>query len=123
MYSHLLSDGIIVRDRSNTPGCGSALRLTVGTPQENDAVIRSVERYCKKGDVLPGTSDGSEALLRQILSTGNRHSVLERTTGETHVFIEVDLDGNGKSDVSTGLKFFDHMLSQIPSPFREKIIA
>ena len=114
LYSHLLSDGIIVRDRSTTPGCGSALRLTVGTPEENDAVISSIGRYCKKDDFQAGASEGSADILQQILSSGNRHSVLERTTGETRVRIEVDLDGNGESSVSTGLNFFDHMLNQIP---------
>ena len=45
MYAHLLADGIIVRDRSTTPGCGPALRLTVGTPEENDRLLQSLIAY------------------------------------------------------------------------------
>ena len=80
----------------------------------NDAVISSIGRYCKKDDSQTGASEGPANILQQILRSGNRHSVLERTTGETRVRIEVDLDGNGESSVSTGLNFFDHMLSQLP---------
>lgn len=45
LYAHLISDGIIVRDRSTTRGCGPALRLTVGTPEENDKMIQSLSAY------------------------------------------------------------------------------
>ena len=45
LYTHLLSDGIIVRDRSTTRGCGPALRLTVGTPEENEKIIQSLTAY------------------------------------------------------------------------------
>ncbi|NLU67596.1 imidazoleglycerol-phosphate dehydratase HisB [Streptomyces sp. HNM0574] len=37
----------------------------------------------------------------------------ERTTKETSVVVELDLDGTGKVDVSTGVGFFDHMLDQL----------
>jgi imidazoleglycerol-phosphate dehydratase len=39
-----------------------------------------------------------------------RNAHVERTTGETAVVIELDLDGTGRSFVSTGVPFFDHML-------------
>ncbi|MDT0320760.1 MULTISPECIES: imidazoleglycerol-phosphate dehydratase HisB [unclassified Streptomyces] len=38
---------------------------------------------------------------------------VERTTKETSVKVEIDLDGTGKVDVSTGVGFFDHMLDQL----------
>jgi imidazoleglycerol-phosphate dehydratase len=36
---------------------------------------------------------------------------IERTTKETKVLVELDLDGTGRTDVATGIGFYDHMLS------------
>ncbi|GAA3067845.1 hypothetical protein GCM10020000_60270 [Streptomyces olivoverticillatus] len=38
---------------------------------------------------------------------------VERTTKETSVLVEIDLDGTGQVDVSTGVGFYDHMLDQL----------
>jgi imidazoleglycerol-phosphate dehydratase len=43
----------------------------------------------------------------------SRHARVERVTGETSVLVELDLDGTGTAGVSTGVPFFDHMLSQL----------
>ena len=40
-----------------------------------------------------------------------RTARLERQTRESKVHVEVDLDGSGRADVSTGVGFYDHMLS------------
>ena len=42
-----------------------------------------------------------------------RKAVVERTTKETRVTAEIDLDGTGKYDISTGIGFLDHMLEQL----------
>lgn len=41
----------------------------------------------------------------------SRTGQVERNTNETKVFVNIELDGNGKSSISTGIGFFDHMLS------------
>jgi imidazoleglycerol-phosphate dehydratase len=41
----------------------------------------------------------------------NRTAVVDRETSESKVHVEVDLDGSGRADVSTGVGFYDHMLT------------
>ena len=48
-----------------------------------------------------------------FLKLGLRHVNLDRNTNETKIKIELNIDGNGKSNIHTGLGFFDHMLDQI----------
>jgi imidazoleglycerol-phosphate dehydratase len=36
---------------------------------------------------------------------------VERGTAETKVLVEIDLDGTGRTDIGTGVGFFDHMLT------------
>jgi imidazoleglycerol-phosphate dehydratase len=38
---------------------------------------------------------------------------VERVTKETKVLVEIDLDGTGQGEITTGVGFFDHMLNQI----------
>jgi imidazoleglycerol-phosphate dehydratase len=40
-----------------------------------------------------------------------RNGSVQRQTNETKVLVEIDLDGNGGTDISTGVGFFDHMLA------------
>ena len=42
-----------------------------------------------------------------------RTARIERTTKESKVLVELDLDGTGRADVSTGVGFYDHMLGAL----------
>lgn len=78
------------------PSNEEADRLLVGNPSLSPVLI---------------TDDWDK--ITEYLFAGERRAVVQRTTKETDIYVEVNLDGNGKTAVSTGLGFFDHMLNQI----------
>lgn len=55
----------------------------------------------------------SWAEIYEFLKVKDRTGNIKRNTNETQIEIELNLDGTGKSDISTGIAFFDHMLDQI----------
>jgi imidazoleglycerol-phosphate dehydratase len=42
-----------------------------------------------------------------------RAAQLKRQTGESDVLVDLDVDGTGKTDISTGVRFYDHMLGSL----------
>ncbi len=71
--------------------------------EEQEATLR---------DTIVLETDNWQEIYR-FLKLGIRHVVHERNTNETKIKVELNLDGSGKSRISTGLGFFDHMLDQI----------
>ena len=45
VYDFLLTQGIVVRDRSTTPGCADCIRITVGTPTENEILLKALDAF------------------------------------------------------------------------------
>ena len=51
--------------------------------------------------------------IYEFLKVKDRTRSISRNTNETKIQIDLNLDGTGKSNISTGISFFDHMLDQI----------
>ena len=68
-----------------------------------------------KEDLAPyiGLETNSWSEIYEFLKLSNRSGNISRKTNETDISIALNLDGTGKSNIDTGLAFFDHMLDQI----------
>ena len=107
VFKTLTENGVIVRDRSSLEGCGNSLRITVGTPEENDRMLGIV--YALSGmEFCP-----RERNRNMERESGERRAILSRETSETSIQIALNLDRFSTPFISTGLHFFDHMLEQI----------
>ena len=71
--------------------------------------------FAKLLDMFPPTdAGGSERPSKRARTDGGgRVGVVSRATKETSISAEVDLDGTGKIDSSTGIGFLDHMFQQL----------
>lgn len=63
-------------------------------------------------DAVLSSTDWND--IYNYLKSIPRRALINRKTSETSVFLELNLDGSGKSTIDTGIGFFDHMLEQIP---------
>jgi imidazoleglycerol-phosphate dehydratase len=70
-------------------------------------VANKIRKPAVNGKVSKGTRE-----FAPLHGTGRRVSV-ERSTKETQIAMTVDLDGTGESEISTGVGFFDHILSAL----------
>src|SRR3954463_3490304 len=63
----------------------------------------------------PGTSrrQGEDSVMNPPAELRPRSARIERKTAETQIVVELDLDGSGRAQLSTGLPFLDHMLDQL----------
>lgn len=63
-------------------------------------------------DIVLATPHWSE--IAERIRRTERRAEIRRKTAETDIHVVVDLDGAGETHIDTGLKFYDHMLSQLP---------
>jgi len=87
--------------------------------------IQLAENLGAKGILIADKNAELEGLSCEVLRTKSWKEIYEflrlkdrsvsysRKTNETDIMIELNLDGTGKSEIKTGIAFFDHMLDQI----------
>lgn len=73
--------------------------------------LKLAENLGATGIILGPGCTWADAVER-IRST-ERSAVISRKTAETDIYVRVDLDGKGSSEIDSGLKFLDHMLTQL----------
>lgn len=76
--------------------------------RKNDSAVLSTDRWDE---------------IYSFLKSLPRKASVKRETSETSVFVDLNLDGTGRSDISTGIGFFDHMLEQIPNHGKVDLIV
>ena len=84
---------------------------------KNDiTLVYGAARIGVMGQVAKGVIDNNGktiGVIPEFLKLKDRVSEIIRNTNETKIYIKLNLDGTGKSVISTGIAFFDHMLDQI----------
>jgi imidazoleglycerol-phosphate dehydratase/histidinol-phosphatase len=105
-----LANSFVIGDRltdiqlAKNLGCKSIL-INTGSLVEK-VKEQNLEAHCA---LVSGNWQDIYRLLTETKRLGN----VRRTTKETDISIIVDLNGTGKSNITTGLGFFDHMLDQL----------
>lgn len=103
LYEKLKLRGILVR-HFNQDRLADKLRVSIGTPDQNDALLRAIDAELGEEKPIPAVSDKARATPRS--------ATVARRTSETDIALDLDLDGGPYHHV-TGVGFFDHMLDHI----------
>jgi len=104
--SFVIGDRMTDVEMAKNLGCKAIL-----LQQDNDETAINLSKHSLNGIcalISPSWNDVSAFLF-----AGERQAVVARKTHETDIYVELNLDGSGKTNIFTGLGFFDHMLDQI----------
>lgn len=106
-----LAHSFVIGDRINDVKLAQNLGARAIWLRNDDTLGAAESHQVDESVVALETSDWQAVyeFLKLRERTGEHH----RKTSETDIFIKLNLDGKGKSDIATGLPFFDHMLDQI----------
>lgn len=109
-----LKSSYVIGDRLTDVALAKNLGCNAIFIDDNTNLGTSETEYNKEElqDVISLKSTDWE-IIYKFLKLKNRTAALARKTNETDINILLNLDGTGKSNINTGLHFFDHMLDQI----------
>jgi len=107
--SFVIGDRITDMQLAKNLGC-KGLWLNAGSLLGSSDINDSVEELRNTVVALETTQWSA---IYQYLKLPPRSIFHQRNTNETKIAININLDGTGKSTISTGLSFFDHMLDQL----------
>lgn len=97
--ARLAKFGIRIRNRSSD--MPETVRITIGTPEENDALLKALEL-----EIPPRQPSAPKS---------PRLFSVKRNTNETKIDVTVNLDNPETVSIKSGIGFYDHMLAQIAS--------
>ncbi len=105
-----LSESFVIGDRTTDMQLARNLGAKGIWLHKNDD---SIEDFWSELPEIPTLITDDWDRIAEYLFAGERTASVQRTTKETDIFVSLNLDGKGKTEISTGLGFFDHMLEQI----------
>lgn len=120
-FDDFLIDRSIPEDGLDTrkPGTGMFGRYLDGSydmsasfvigDRQTDLIL--AENLGAKGILIGKDCTWADAV--ETVRATERAAVISRKTAETDIYVRVDLDGKGSSEIDSGLKFLDHMLTQL----------
>ncbi|QBR10950.1 bifunctional histidinol-phosphatase/imidazoleglycerol-phosphate dehydratase HisB [Sphingobacterium sp. CZ-2] len=106
-----LANSFVIGDRVNDVRLAQNLGAKAIWLRNNDD-LGKLEGVEISNDVVALETSDWKAIY-EFLKLGTRVAEHHRKTNETDIYIKLNLDGSGKSDIDTRLPFFDHMLDQL----------
>lgn len=106
-----LRNSFVIGDRVNDVKLAQNLGAKAIWLRSNDDLGKLENHSFAEDAIAIETTDWKS--IYEFLKLGTRVAEHHRKTNETDIYIKVNLDGSGKSDIDTGLPFFDHMLDQL----------
>lgn len=106
-----LANSFVIGDRLTDVELAANLgakAIWLRNPEGAEAALKAHD-----GELNPALITDDWDDVTEFLFAGERIATVQRTTRETDIYISLNLDGSGKTQIATGLAFFDHMLDQI----------